>query len=141
MKSGSTITIETGVDKLVRYLKRKGQVSVSEVAKEIGVSTKVVEAWSTFLMEENIIGIDYKFTTPYIYLIDKKNDYLSTYKQQFKEKNHSEQSQEHVSYKWKTHLLEILDNKKEFFYREGSKRGLKNLDQLWNEYKAKVTNL
>ena len=144
--SGSTFTIETGVDKLVRFLKGKGNVPVKEVAEEIGVTIKTIEQWATFLMEEKIVGIDYKFTTPYIYLIEEKGkepeyNNLNEYKKQFSQIKKGNLSDQHIEYHWNNHLMDILDSKRDFFYREAMKRGLKNIDQLWNEYKAKVTNL
>ena len=142
MGSSSAFTIETGVDKLVRFLRGKGSIPVSEAAQEIGVTTKVIEQWATFLMEEKIIGIDYKFTTPYIHLIETDLDEdILNYKKKFKKEVSKDGSDDHVEYHWKNHILEILDKKKEFFFREATKRGLKNINQIWNEYKAKVTNL
>ena len=66
----SNQVIETGVDKLVELLKRKGKLSFQESAKELGVSTEVIAEWADFLNEEGILGIEYKFTTPF--LVDRK---------------------------------------------------------------------
>ena len=62
--------LETGVDKLVRLIKEKKRISVSQAAKELGVSQVVVEEWADFLEEDDIISMDYKFATPW--LVDKK---------------------------------------------------------------------
>ncbi len=62
--------IETGVDRLVELLKKKGKVSFQDAARELGVSLDVIGEWAGFLNEEGILGIEYKFTTPF--LIEKK---------------------------------------------------------------------
>ena len=78
--------IETGVDKLVALIKKKGRVSIPEAAKDLGVSTDVIEDWVDFLEEESIIAIEYKFTTPF--LVEKKvtKDEIKTKEREFKTK-------------------------------------------------------
>ncbi|MEK6949513.1 MAG: hypothetical protein AABX34_04775 [Nanoarchaeota archaeon] len=58
--------IETGVDKLVKIINSRGSVSSVDAAKELGVSPTVVMEWADFLEEEGIIGIEYKFTKPFL---------------------------------------------------------------------------
>lgn len=58
--------IETGVDRLVRLIKKVKKISIVEAAKKLGVSTIVVEEWADFLEDEGVISIEYKFTTPYL---------------------------------------------------------------------------
>ena len=41
--------IETGVDKLVNLVNRKGKIASEDAAKELGVSTTVVMEWVDFL--------------------------------------------------------------------------------------------
>jgi chromosome segregation ATPase len=65
---GEVGVIVTGVDKLVTLLKQQGTMSISRAAKTLGVSEKTVEEWVTFLEEEDIVSLTYKFTTPYITL-------------------------------------------------------------------------
>jgi len=62
--------IETGVDKLVELLKKKGRMSFQDAAKELGVGVDVIAEWADFLSEEGILGVEYRFTTPF--LIDRK---------------------------------------------------------------------
>ena len=78
--------IETGVDKLVDIIKKKGRVSIPEAAKDLGVSTDVIEDWVDFLEEENIIAVEYKFTTPF--LVEKKvtKEDIKKKEQEFKTK-------------------------------------------------------
>jgi hypothetical protein len=67
--------IETGVDDLVRVVGSSGKISIPDVAKKLGVEQKTVETWVDFLVEEEKLSVEYKFTTPYIFLNeDKKED-------------------------------------------------------------------
>ncbi len=69
MAIGSSI-IETGVDKLVNIVKERGRIALSDAAKELGVSTTVVQEWVDFLEDEGIISVEYKLTKPY--LVERK---------------------------------------------------------------------
>ena len=62
--------IETGVDKLVSLIKKRGKIPFSAAARELGVSEEVIKEWVDFLEEESIVGVEYKLTTPYI--VEKK---------------------------------------------------------------------
>ena len=62
--------IETGVDKLVKLVKERGRIPLQEAAKELGVSTTVIQEWMDFLEDEGIISVDYKLTKPY--LVERK---------------------------------------------------------------------
>lgn len=62
--------IETGVDKLVNIVKERGRIALTDAAKELGVSTTVIQEWMDFLEEEGIISVEYKLTKPY--LVERK---------------------------------------------------------------------
>ncbi|MBI2653440.1 hypothetical protein HYX02_01380 [Candidatus Woesearchaeota archaeon] len=62
--------IETGVDKLVKIVKERGRIALPDAAKELGVSTTVIQEWVDFLEEEGIISVEYKLTKPY--LVERK---------------------------------------------------------------------
>ena len=62
--------IETGVDKLVKIVKERGQVALADVAKELGVNSNVIQEWVDFLEEEGVISVEYRLTKPY--LVDRK---------------------------------------------------------------------
>lgn len=61
-----TSIIETGVDRLVNLVKRRGKIALQDAAKELGVSLDVIEEWADFLEEEGMISIEYKLTKPYL---------------------------------------------------------------------------
>ena len=62
--------IETGVDKLVNIVKERGRIALADAAKELGVSTTVVQEWVDFLEDEGIISVEYKMTKPF--LVERK---------------------------------------------------------------------
>ena len=62
--------IETGVDKLVRIVKERGKIALADAAKELGVSTSVIQEWVDFLEEEGIISVEYSLTKPF--LVERK---------------------------------------------------------------------
>lgn len=143
--------IRTGVDDLLDLLKKTDKISVHEAAKKLKLSPEMVQAWVDFLVEEEIVGIEYKFTKPYIYLnkpqqvkeqaVIQEEPVMSIdiYKAEFK-KRAAERNipQEKISFFWRNHVKEVLERKKSFFYREAKKRNLPNIDQLWQAYQDKL---
>ena len=60
--------IRTTADELFDLVKRSGKVSVEDAAKQLKMPLATAQALVDFLVEERIFGIEYKFTTPYVYL-------------------------------------------------------------------------
>lgn len=54
--------INTGIDKLVIIIKERKEVSISQAAKELGVSSALIEEWAYFLEEKNFIELDYRLS-------------------------------------------------------------------------------
>ncbi|MBN2142311.1 hypothetical protein JW711_03185 [Candidatus Woesearchaeota archaeon] len=138
--------IKTGVDDLLDLLKSVDKIPLNEAAKKLGVSQSLIQSWVDFLVEEEIVGIEYKFTKPLIYLnktpqasvvsvseeeatnIDFfKNDFLK----RAEEKNIPPDK---VPYFWKNHVKDVAISKKEHFFKEAKRRHLNNIDSLWDEY-------
>ncbi len=77
--------IETGVDKLVELINTGEKISVEDAAKKLGISKVVVQEWASFLEEEKIISIDYKFSKTFLIprkltekeVKEKKKEYTS----------------------------------------------------------------
>jgi len=132
--------VETGVDELIKYLKFHEATNINDIAKALNTTPKIIESWADFLIEENIVGIEYKFTTPYLYLIENEtNKELS----KVRKKIYAE-SKENLNvkeYNWKNYMLELVEGHKNLFIREAKKRRLENPEALWEEYKARVVNL
>lgn len=64
--------ITTAVDSLVKLVNNKGRISLESASKELGIPQNILNEWANFLDQENIIEIEYKFTTAY--LISRRND-------------------------------------------------------------------
>lgn len=58
--------ITTAVDSLVRFVNRKGKIGLEQASKELGIPANILNEWATFLDQEKIIKLQYKFTTPYL---------------------------------------------------------------------------
>jgi Mn-dependent DtxR family transcriptional regulator len=54
--------IETGPDRLLELVQKKGKVSVQEVATALKVSKELVEEWAVILDKKGLIKIDYGVT-------------------------------------------------------------------------------
>ncbi len=61
-----TARITTGVDKLVELVAAKKRISIDDAAKKLSVPKVLIEEWADFLEEREVIGIEYKFATPYL---------------------------------------------------------------------------
>lgn len=137
--------IHTDVDVMVDILKTKKKIELKELAKQLKVPEDAVQRWVDFLVEENILAIEYDFTKPIVSLVEREvrkkkdsKDKLSEYKNKFRRKTVDEENSEFM---WKQHLLENLEYMKQFFYSEADKRGFENIDKLWEEYKERVIQI
>ena len=142
--------IRTGVDDLLDLLKKVDKISVIDAAKKLGINIDLMQSWVDFLVEEEIVGIEYKFTKPIIYLNkpskakdvsikEEPAEGLEEYKKEFT-KRAAERNipKERVSFFWRNHVKEVLDRKKDFFFREAKKRNIPNIDLIWGTYQDKL---
>jgi len=58
-------TVKTEVDSLLEFVRNKKEVSFEEAARFFTLPLATIEAWASFLEEEGMVSIKYKFTTPY----------------------------------------------------------------------------
>jgi hypothetical protein len=143
--------VRTGVDELLDLLAHSAKTPLTEVATKLRVDTGVVQAWVDFLVEEGIVGIEYRFTTPYIYLnkvVDKKQEDVTVkeegfniqyFKKQFWDKARANNIPENqIDMLWKNHIAQALELQKKYFFFEAQRRKLINIEQLWKEYKELV---
>lgn len=149
--------ITTDVDALINLLKENKRLKLEDAAKKLDVPISVLQSWVDFLVEEKIIGMEYKFTTAFIYLnepekkekkkselIEKKKEEVSmeTFKMDFSKRAADKKiSQNLTGDLWKNHLMQRLDTKKEFFFREAKKKGFFNPESLWGTYKQKIMDM
>ena len=140
--------LKTSADDLYELVKSKKKISVEDAAKILKVPIKAVQALVDFLVEERIFGIEYKFTTPYIYIGQgngKENNLESEQKKKLitKEEFFQKGSKwnipfEKVNNLWEKHIQENLVSIKEEFYIKANSRNIskENIDNLWIKYQA-----
>lgn len=145
-------SVKTGVDALLEILKQEQKISLVDAAKKLGISEKTIKLWVDFLVEEKVVGMEYKFTKPYVYLnktqeeehVHVKKDEtpdMKTFKTDFEERAATSNiPTQQIAFLWKDHLLNQVEVEKPFFYREARKRGLSNIDDLWKEYQELLVN-
>lgn len=145
------VGVETGVDRLVDFLKGKGKISLKDVAKSIKVPETTLQMWTEFLVEEQIIGLEYKFTKPYIFLNEKTSDSdrakqdeeeqtsIETFKEEFFKNAKKKMIPENkIPELWKAHLKKAIEKQKSFFIREANKRFIDNSQRLFLSYEQKL---
>jgi hypothetical protein len=139
-------TITTGVDDLIAYLQGKDRVAMQDAAAFLNVPLDTLQAWTDFLVEEKILGLEYKFTKPFIYLNKeekpKKNKLteqtavpLSQIKQEFEDRARAKLIPAiKIPELWRSHVTDALGTKKAYFFEQASRRHLEDVEQLWEEY-------
>jgi hypothetical protein len=142
--------IKTGVDELLELLGSGSKIPLADAAKKLDVTMDVVQAWVDFLVEERIVGIEYKFTTPFIYLNkpmtakgteQSAEDSITilTFKKEFFDRARKNNIPEtHIEKFWKNHLSQELELKKKYFYFEANQRKINNIDGTWKEYESNI---
>lgn len=141
--------IKTGVDDLLELLKQVDKIPLTEAAQKLDLSSNLLQSWVDFLVEEEIIGIEYKFTKPIIYLnkplgekkvrIKEEETRIGTYKEDFNKRAAQKNiPNAKLDFLWRNHVSASLNRKKDLFFREAKKRNLTNTEHLWTEYKEKL---
>ena len=140
--------LKTSADDLYELVKSRKKISVEDAAKILKVPTKIVQALSDFLIEEHIFGIEYKFTTPFIYIsqekekkieadIKKENKFVSR-DEFFQKAGKWNLPPERINSLWRKYIQENFNSIKEEFYKKASSRNIskETVDNLWNKYLA-----
>ena len=138
--------LKTSADDLYELVKEKKKISVDEAAKALRLPVNVVQSLVDFLVEEKLFGIEYKFTTPYIYISQnnpkEKSGELSFSKGIFTKEEFFERAKstkmpfEKINEMWKRYIDGNISNLKEEFYSKARKRSLgkEKTDFLWGKY-------
>jgi hypothetical protein len=147
-------TIETGVDDLIKLVKEKKKITIVDTAKALKLPLLTIQKWVDFLVEEKILGIEYKFTVPHIYLNKEDSVFskqraeelkldLQNYKESFYRRAQANNiPADKIVELWKNHLTNELEFKKQFFINEAKKRNFKDveIDMMWDDYKQLLTS-
>ncbi len=144
--------VKTGVDELLELLAHSAKIPLTEAAAKLKIDAGVVQAWADFLVEEGIVGIEYKFTTPYIYLnkvvekksqdnVQKEEEFnVQHFKREFWERARAgNMPEQQIEQLWKNHILQALELLKKYFFFEAQQRKLLEVDKLWEEYKELIS--
>ena len=139
--------LRTDADKLLELVKKSKKISVEETAKKLKMPLASVQSLVDFLVEERVFGIEYKFTTPYVYLYkegigqakvkDKGFTEELITKEQFYEKAKGKHiPYEHIEGMWRKYLQENLVRIREEFFRKAGEKQLteEEIEELWNKY-------
>ena len=140
--------VTTGVDALLNLLHKEERIALFDAAKKLHVPGNTVQSWVDFLVEEHIVGIEYKFTKPYIYLNraekkDKKQekkekDALADLKKDYFARAKSKKiPEDKIPQLWQSHLRHELASLQSYFYEQATRRGVQSKEQqhnLWSEY-------
>jgi len=142
-----TSILKTTADQLMEFLKKKDKVTIEETAKKLKISEKTVQSLVDFLVEEKIVGIEYKFTTPYIYLskkdfekpalIKEKEVPVLLSKEEFYEKAKARNlPYQKIGVLWKKYLETHLGNLKKQFYEKAKQKKISHnqIGDLWQKY-------
>jgi predicted ArsR family transcriptional regulator len=144
------VRVETGVDDLIQFLKDHGKVSLKEIADAMKIEESFVQAWTDFLIEENIVGVEYKFTKPYLFLNDvtsaqslqeekksevKKKGLIVLKDEYFARAREKKLPDAKIQKLWTKKLDDALEKRKEYFIREAAKRKLSSPEGLFSQYK------
>src|SRR3989338_5986762 len=146
--------LTTSADELYNLVMSKKKISVEDTSKILKLPMDIVQSLVDFLVEEKIFGIEYKFTTPYIYISQEKGKKVHPQisvprekekkpitKEEFYQKagnwNIPEQKIEHL---WKKYVSENIDYIKEVFYKKAESKNIQNekIGMLWQKYLSKL---
>ena len=141
--------LRTDVDDFLELVKEKKSISLIDAAKELNTPLETVQAWADFLVEEKIIGIEYKFTTPYVFIEDHKESQFSMSKLGFDTKEHFYEKarkrniqENHIRILWVKYLNANKESMKQVFVEKGQAKGIpkEKLPILWQKYYEYLTS-
>ena len=135
--------LTTDVDSFIELVKKQKKVALADAARILNIPIATIQAWTDFLVEEKILGIEYKFTTPYVYYIEekKKLDDVSYIgfdtKEAFFEKARQKGIRDsHINLLWAKYLTANKETIKKVFCEKSKEKGLDDVktEHLWKKY-------
>lgn len=149
MASPHDIVLRTVADELVDLVVKSKKISIEEAAKKLKAPVQAIQALVDFLVEERVFGIEYKFTTPYIY--PYKEDVKSakvkdrsfakdliTKEQFYKRAKERNVPYEHIGGLWRKYLQQNLTHLREEFLKKAKEKKIskEKTEELWKKYLA-----
>lgn len=139
--------IRTVADELFEVVKRAKRISVDDAAKELKVPVATIQTLVDFLVEEKIFGIEYKFTTPYVYLYKDGLQEAKSKDRSFakglvtKEEFYEKAKQKKVPHEviegyWRKYLQQNLTSLRTEFLRKAKEKSVseEKTEELWKSY-------
>ncbi len=119
--------IQTEVDSLVSLVQVENKISVKDAAKKLGVPASTVSEWASFLEEEGVINIEYKFTTPFLVKKKLSTEQIEQLKGKVKEEKDLFDRKSNSTLTYLNKLEDEVDTLKEIF------------DDLGKNFKSKLS--
>ena len=139
--------IRTVADELFELVKKRSKISVEDASKQLKIPIATIQALVDFLVEEKVFGIEYKFTTPYVYLYKegvrqskvKEKSFAKEFvtKEQFYEKaKEKNMPYENIEGLWRKYLQENISRMREEFLRKAKEKKApeEKIEGLWKKY-------
>lgn len=76
--------LETGIDDLVEYLKKREETSVEDLSEALGYPEDIIEEWAKVLDEHEIVDVDYGFTSTKVKIKEHEEDQKDMVKEKLK---------------------------------------------------------
>lgn len=147
MPSSNDNVLRTAADELLELVKKSKKISVEEAAKRLKMPLASVQALVDFLVEEKIFGIEYKFTTPYVYLYKEDikeakgkekgfTEGLITKEQFYEKAKQRKMPYEQIEGWWRKYLQQNLTHIREEFLRKAREKKVPEdrIEDLWKKY-------
>ena len=139
--------LTTSADELYNLVMSRKKISVEDASKILKLPMNIVQSLVDFLVEEKIFGIEYKFTTPYIYLYKegvnearaKEKGFTKGLitKEQFYERARARNvPHEHIESLWRRYLQQNLTHIREEFLQKTKDKNVPEdkIEELWKKY-------
>jgi len=139
--------IRTSADELFDLVGKSSKISVEDAAKQLKLPLATVQALVDFLVEDRIFGIEYKFTTPYIYmhkggpkeLRGREKSFtkgLVTKEQFYQKAKEKKMPYQHIEGMWRKYLQQNLVHIREEFLRKAKEKKVPEdkVEELWKRY-------
>ncbi len=139
--------VRTAADELFDLVKKSKKVSVEEASKVMKIPLPTVQALVDFLVEEKVFGIEYKFTTPYVYLYKenlteaKKREKSFTKGLVTKEEFYEKVKKRNIPYEyieglWRKYLKQNIINLRQEFVTKSNEKKIQpeKMEELWQKY-------
>jgi DNA-binding transcriptional regulator YhcF (GntR family) len=136
--------LRTSADDMVEIIKRHKKMSVDDLAKMLRISAQSVQAMVDFLVEEKVLDIEYKFTTPYVYLNEGKPSAHQgapgafSKEEFFNKAREKGVTEDEIIMLWKRYLASNLPQIRQDFMTKAYAKGAsaEKAEELWQKYLA-----